>query len=126
MGRSRFRDLPDTRAQGRLGEDEAEQWMVERGYRILERNYSCRSGEIDRIAELGGVLCFVEIKARANRAFGEAVEAISLKKQRRIARAASYYLARNPTDQPCRFDVLALDLEAGGWVFTWVPDAFQL
>ncbi len=123
---SDFRDLPDTRAQGRLGEQDAEAWMIQHGYRIVQRNYSCRSGEIDRIAELDGILCFVEIKARANRAFGEAVEAVSRKKQRRIARAAAYYLARHPTDQACRFDVIALDLQAGGWKITWVPDAFRL
>ena len=119
-----FGHLPDTRARGRLGEREAERWLVARGYRVIERNVANRAGEIDLVAEEGGVLCFVEIKARANRAFGEAVEAVSVHKQRRLARAASLYLARQPTDRPCRFDVLAMDLEDGDWRFTLVRDAF--
>ena len=100
--------------------------MLKKGYRVLERNFTCRGGEIDRVAELDGTLCFVEIKARANRAFGLAVEAVSIAKQRKIAKAAAFYLARNPTEKPCRFDVLAMDLVDGEWSFTWVPDAFQL
>ena len=100
--------------------------MVRQGYRIIERNYTCRSGEIDRIAEHEGVLCFVEIKARANSAFGRAVESVSMQKQRRIGRAAATYLAQHPTDRACRFDVVAMDLEAGTWRFTWVRNAFSL
>lgn len=129
-----FRDLPDHRARGRLGEDEAIRWLKARGYRIVERNYQCRLGEIDVVAMEGEVLCFVEIKARATRAFGTAIEAVSLAKQRKIARVASWYLSRARTDAPCRFDVLALDLEeapAGasspaGWRFQLVRDAFRL
>lgn len=121
-----FRDLPHTRAQGREGEDEAERWLKRRGYRIVERNFSCKSGEIDIIARDGEVLCFVEIKARANRTYGTAIESISASKQRRIARAASWYLVRHPTDAPCRFDVLALDLVDGEWRYRLVKDAFSL
>jgi putative endonuclease len=121
-----FRELPHTRAQGREGEDEAERWLKRRGYRIVERNFSCKAGEIDIIARDGEVLCFVEIKARANRTYGTAIESISVSKQRRIARAASWYLVRHPTDAPCRFDVLALDLVDGEWRYRLVKDAFSL
>ena len=123
---SEFRNLPDTRAQGRLGEEEAETWLKREGYRILARNFACRGGEIDRVAEHEGTLCFVEIKARANRRFGSAVEAVSARKQRRIAKASAVYLMRHPADLPCRFDVVALDLVGGTWQFTWVPNAFSL
>lgn len=123
----RFREQPDTRAQGRLGEDEAARWLVRRGYRIVERNFTCKAGEIDVVAEDGDTLCFVEVKARANRTFGRAIEAISAQKQRRIARAASWYLTQHPTDRPCRFDVLAMDLDPEeGWRFELVRDAFRL
>ena len=101
-------------------------WLEGRGYRILERNFSCRSGELDVIAEQGGVLCFVEIKARGDRSFGSAIEALHAAKKRRIARAAAHYLARHPTEKPCRFDVLAMDLEDGEWRYTLVADAFSL
>ncbi|MEM1182643.1 MAG: YraN family protein [Acidobacteriota bacterium] len=120
-----FRGL-DHRARGRLGEVEARDYLAAQGYRVLEKNFSCRSGEIDVIAEDRGVLCFIEIKARASREFGSAIEAISATKQRRLAKAASLYLATRPIDMPCRFDVVAMDLEAGEWRFTLVRDAFQL
>lgn len=115
----------DNRARGRLGEEEAERFLVRQGYRILERNFSCRSGEIDVIAEEAGELCFIEIKARATREFGGAIEALTARKMRRIAKAAALYLARHPGDRPCRFDVVAMDLEAGGWRFTLVRNAFE-
>ncbi|MEM9552960.1 MAG: YraN family protein [Acidobacteriota bacterium] len=121
----RFDDLPHTRARGRLGEDEAERWLTARGYRVLARNVTSHAGEIDLVAEEGEVLCFVEIKARANASFGSALEAVTPSKQRRIARAAALYLARNPTDRPCRFDVVAMDRVEGRWHITLVRDAFS-
>lgn len=100
--------------------------MLRQGYKILVRNYTCRSGEIDRIADHRGTLCFVEVKARAGDAYGPAIAAVSPQKQRRIARVASNYLAHHPTDRPCRFDVIGLDQVAGEWRFTWIRDAFSL
>lgn len=127
-----FAELPDTHSRGRLGEEEAERWLVAEGYRIVERNVTNRAGEIDRIAidsatgaGADGTLCFIEIKARASAAFGSAIEAVSASKQRRIARAAALYLARHPTERPCRFDVLGMDRIEGRWRFTLVRDAFE-
>lgn len=122
-GRS-FHEQPHARAQGRVGEDAAVEWLRRQGYRIIDRNVTHQVGELDVVAEDGGVLCFLEIKARSNRAFGPAIAAISPQKKRRISRAASLYLAHHPTDSPCRFDVLAMDLDDGGWRFTLVKDAF--
>ena len=125
MSRRSFRFQPDMRARGRVGEAEAEDYLRRRGYRVIDRNVSTRAGEIDRIARDGDTLCFIEVKARANRAFGPAVEAIPVSKQRRLARAASLYLTQHPFDGPCRFDVLAMDLDDDGWSYTLVRDAFQ-
>lgn len=117
---------------GDVGEDEAERYLTAHGYRVVERNYSCRSGEIDRVAWDGDTLCFVEIKARAGTEFGSAVESISAGKRRRIVRAAQSYLLKHPVDAPCRFDVLALDLkvsdgdEAGEWNVTLLRSAFEV
>lgn len=120
-----FRQLPHTRARGKLGEDEAAAWLADRGYRILGRNVRNKAGEIDLVADDGGTLCFVEIKARASRAYGLAVEAVSPAKQRRLYRAASLHLAFHPWAGSCRFDVLGMDLEAGRWTYTLVRDAFS-
>ncbi len=120
-----FNRQPHSRAQGRVGEDAAVEWLRANGYRIVDRNVNNRAGEIDVIATDGEILCFVEIKARSNRAYGPAIESVSSEKQRRIARAAALYLVSHPTDSPCRFDVLAMDLGDEGWRFTLVKDAFM-
>jgi putative endonuclease len=109
-----------------VGESAAECWLAEQGFEILERNVLNKAGEIDLIAREGDTLCFVEIKARSSNTFGPAIAAVPPAKQRRIARAAAFYLARNPTDGPCRFDVLGMDLIDENWRFTLVRDAFQV
>ena len=58
--------------------------------------------------------------------FGLAVSAVPPAKQRRIARAAPLYLTRHPYSGPCRFDVLAMDMEEAGWSFDWVRNAFDV
>ncbi len=97
-----------------------------RGYRVVVRNESSRYGELDLVALDAQTLCFVEIKARSSDRFGTALEAVTLDKQNRVARAARAYLMRKPYDGPCRFDVLAMDAEDGGWRFELIKDAFQL
>ncbi len=124
-GLSDFRQLPHTHARGKLGEDEAAAWLAAQGYRILARNVRNKGGEIDLVADDGGTLCFVEIKARASRTYGLAIESVSPAKQRRLFRAASLHLAFHPWKGPCRFDVLGMDLEAGRWHFSLIRDAFS-
>jgi len=121
-----FLEQPHARAQGRVGEEAAEGWLRRQGYRIVDRNVCNRAGELDVVARDGDVLCFVEVKARSNRRYGPAIEAVPPSKQRRIARAAALYLAEHPTDAPCRFDVLAMDLGDDGWRFHLVRDAFMI
>src|SRR5579883_993109 len=78
------------------------------GYRILARRYRTKVGEIDLIARRGGVLAFVEVKRRANAA--DALEAVSLRSQARIRRAAELFLQRNPelAALALRFDVMVV------------------
>ena len=124
MGDEGFREQPHARAQGDVGEDAAIRWLRRQGYRRIRRNIANVAGEIDAVAVHGTTLCFIEIKARSNRAYGPAIEAVPKAKQRKIARAAALYLAKNPTDLDCRFDVLAMDLDDGGWRYTLIQDAF--
>lgn len=126
-GMKGFRNEPHRRAQGRRGEEEAVRWLQGQGYQILERNVATRAGEIDVVALDGDTLCFIEIKARGSGAFGPAIAAVTPAKQRRLARAAALYLVRRGTDiPPCRFDVLGLDPDRGGWKFTLVRNAFEV
>ena len=120
-----FRAQPHKRAQGAVGEAAAEAWLTRHGFRIVERNLRNRGGELDVVAWDGATLCFIEVKARSNAAFGRAIEAISAAKQRKIARAAALYLTSWRETPPCRFDVLAMDLGPEGWSFDLVRNAFE-
>jgi putative endonuclease len=97
---------------GRRGEARAAAFLRWKGYRILERNYRVAQGEIDLIVRRGGVLAFVEVKARWGRAQGHPLEALPPRKVRRLSAAAAFYLAQNPGLPPvCRFDVVTLGPE---------------
>ena len=110
------------RADGNAAESLAAAWLEQQGLRIVTRNYHCRSGEIDLIARDGDSLVFVEVRLRRSSAFGGAAESVNRAKQTRILSAARHYLMNQP-EQPCRFDVIALDaLDADS--IEWLRDAF--
>lgn len=117
---------PSNRARGRAGEQAAVTWLEAQGYQVLERNVVNHAGEIDLIArDGGGVLCFIEVKARSTAAFGPAIAAVGPAKRRRLSRAAALHLAiRGLHLTPCRFDVLGLDWTGDAWRYTLVRDAF--
>src|SRR5438309_11157615 len=79
---------------GKWGEDLACRELERRGYAIIARRYRRRGGEVDIIARDGPTLVFVEVKARESRAFGEAAEAVTMVKRRRIVQLAMDYVAR--------------------------------
>ncbi len=98
---------------GREGEDRAAQFLMKQGYRILERNYSTRSGEIDLIALHEGAVVFVEVKTRTSDAFGAPELAVNPRKQQRMVKAALGYIKYKKLHQvPCRFDVVAISMAA--------------
>jgi putative endonuclease len=104
----------NNRAIGTEYEGRAFEYLERNGYRILERNFRCKIGEIDLIARNDGYLCFIEVKYRSTSSKGFPSEAITPSKIRKITRTAQYYmlLHKLPTDTPCRFDaVVILDQE---------------
>ncbi len=96
----------DRTALGLWGEARAARYLQVRGYRILDRRYRCREGEIDLVAARGGILCFVEVKLRRDAALAEAREFVTPAKQRKVRTAALRYLMDHPTDRQPRFDVV--------------------
>ncbi len=98
----------DKKTLGSWGEDKAANYLRRRGYKILERNFSCRFGEIDIIASKGGYLAFVEVKLRKDAAFAQAREFVDIAKQKRIITAAELWLSRHDLDLQPRFDVIEL------------------
>lgn len=115
--------MKNTRAVGTDYEKQAAEYLETRGYHILEKNFRCRMGEIDLIAEEDGYLVFIEVKYRAGTQMGEPQEAVNFRKQQKISRAASYYCLRYKISpqKPCRFDVIAC--MGGEW--TIIQNAFD-
>lgn len=106
MGERRF----DHRRLGAHGEDLALAWYLERGYRLLARNWTCPEGELDLILARGTTVVVCEVKTRSSDRFGSPAEAVGFDKQRRVRRLAARWLAteapRGPRD--LRFDVAAV------------------
>ncbi len=88
---------------GRAGEDLAELLLLQRGYRIIRRNFSCRLGEIDIIAERDGLLSFVEVKTRFSQAYGAGREAVNRQKQRHMRAVAQVFLQAYGSGQARKF-----------------------
>mgnify|MGYP001658547542 FL=1 len=96
------------RGRGNLAEEAACGYLEALGYKILARNYVVQGGEIDIIANDSGIIVFAEIKYRSNGVWGEGAQAVALRKQECLKRAAQAYLDQNRITLPARFDVLEL------------------
>lgn len=89
----------------------AADFMREQGYRVLERNWRCTSGELDLVCSHGSDLVFVEVKTRTKSSMGRAGESLPAGQKSRLVRAASQYLSRNNLwSKSCRFDLVALEI----------------
>ena len=115
-------------ATGLLGEDAAAGYLEARGWTIRHRRFRVRGGEIDLVAERAGQIVFAEVKTRAAGALDDGRGALTRAKQRRLARAAALYLARYKLgDQPCRFDLLTVEVGKGESLrVTHLEGAFDL
>ena len=98
------------RVLGAAGEDAVAQWYTEAGYRVLDRNWRCREGELDLVVARPGFVVFCEVKTRSSTAFGSPAEAVTITKQRRLRTLASRWLSEHPDARAreLRFDVAAV------------------
>lgn len=96
---------------GALGERAATDFLRREGYRILQCNYLCKAGEIDIIAEDGGVIAFVEVKTRSPRALMPPADAVDDEKQNRIRKAAKFYLSPFRDVEAVRYDIISVWLD---------------
>jgi putative endonuclease len=114
----RVEPLPtDNKGIGNLGEEMATTFLEGKRYRILERNFRCKGGEVDIVARdpKDKSLVFVEVKARRDLSYGVPQLAVTPFKQRQISKAALTWLARNrQQDVNARFDVIAILLDGNG------------
>ncbi len=116
--------MKNTREIGKKGEALACRALKSMGYRIIDKNFGSREGEVDIIAERGGYVCFIEVKARASARFGFPEEAVTKAKQRRILQAARAFIEQRGIEGgDFRFDVVSVDLRSNR--VTVIPNAFE-
>ena len=112
---------------GNTSEDIALEYLQERGYRLIQRNYRCKAGEIDLIVQKDDILVFAEVRSRTGTQYGEPSESVNRKKQDKIRKTAKYYLYcnRHLERYYCRFDVLSIVWQDGRARVEWIADAFM-
>ena len=99
---------------GKYGEDVAERYLKQKGYRIIKRNFSCRQGELDIIAENNEYLVFIEVKTRSNFLYGKPIEAVGKYKIKHMYKVAKYFLhTQGWENRFVRFDVIEVYIDRG-------------
>jgi putative endonuclease len=112
---------------GKEGERIAEQYLKEKGYKLVERNYRCAAGEVDLIVLDRRVIVFVEVKTRTGHGFGTPLEAVQPRKQRKMMQAAQFFLSQKKLHQrDARFDVVGISWPGREPVIEHVENAFEL
>ena len=122
--------MPTRRTQnrevGKKGEEVALRFLKKNGYRILQRNYVCKLGEVDIIAREKDTLAFVEVKTRTSTTFGPPQLAVNASKQMQLSKAAlSFIKEKRLEEMNARFDVVAILLRPEGEEIELIRDAFD-
>ena len=117
----------DKQDSGRSAEDFAQEYLLQQGLRLIDRNWRCRSGELDLVMLDGDTVVFVEVRYRRHRAWGGALESVDSRKQQKLIRAAQLFLQQESrlAKHPCRFDVVALDRPGKEQEPNWIRNAFD-
>jgi len=119
--------LKDNLKLGKIGEEEAVNFLKQQGYRIIARNFTTKLGEIDIIAQDEETICFIEVKTRGSDKFGLPSEAVAGFKQRQISKAAIIFLKeKNLLDSRARFDIVAVQYSGSEFKLELIKDAFEL
>ena len=112
---------------GKLGEELALQFLKKNGYRIVMRNYVCKLGEMDIIAQEKDTLAFIEVKTRTSTTFGPPQLAVNPAKQMQLSKVAlSFLKEKRLEDVKARFDVVAILMRPGGTEIELIRDAFDV
>ncbi len=109
---------------GKRGEDAAAEFLAGKGYKILIRNKQYGHLEIDIIAEYKEMIVFIEVKSRSGTYFEQPFQAVTVKKQKKIIKAANIYIEENEIDLEARFDIVSIVEENGKFIIEHIEDAF--
>ena len=116
-----------TKNLGNAGEFFAANYLENHGYKIIAKNFRVRSAEIDIIAEMDGVIVFVEVKTRSDTKHGLPSEAVNFRKQQKIIEAASVFLQDEKYfDKACRFDVIEIYSDGIKFSARHIENAFEV
>ncbi len=111
---------------GNFGEKIAEQYLKQKGYIILDKNFECRQGEIDIIALDKKEIVFVEVKTRRSNKYGTPSEAVNKIKQKHMLQTIKYYLyIRNLTEEFIRIDVIEVYIKDNEYKVNHIKQAFE-
>lgn len=115
------------RQRGTQSELLAADFLQARGLKILERNFRCKTGELDLVCLDHEVLAIIEVRQRRSQEFGGALQSVTWCKQRKIIRATRYLLQRRAgwSARAVRFDVVAVEGPPAAQRLVWVKDAFR-
>lgn len=100
--------MPNNTQKGILGEEIATEHLLKMGYEILEKNWRHQHLELDIIASINNTLVIVEVKLRANDFFGNPEEFVTKSKQKKVIKAADFYIKENNINWETRFDIIAI------------------
>lgn len=93
---------------GRSGENLAEKFLKKTGYKIIEKNFKTKFGEIDIISKDKDTIVFVEVKTRRDSSFGVPQLSVNTRKQKHLALAALTFIKKNSLNSDYRFDIVAI------------------
>ena len=111
---------------GKFGENISYNYLIKNGYKILDRNFSCKQGEIDIIAfSKQKELVFIEVKTRSNLKYGTPSESVTLYKKNHIISSSKYYIyLNNFFDTNIRYDVIEVYLYNSTYKINHIKNAF--
>lgn len=117
----------DKQDSGRLAELSAQRFLECQGLRLLNRNWSCRNGELDLVMLDGDTVVFIEVRYRRHAAWGGALESVDRRKQQKLIKAAQLFLQKEGrwSRHPCRFDVVAIESAEAAEKPNWIRNAFD-
>lgn len=124
MKKDREMNKLNTKEFGAKGEELAVQFLKNKNYIIKERNWQFGHLEIDIIAEYQDTIIFIEVKSRSGTYFEQPFQAVTLKKQKLIIKAANAYIDKHEIDLEARFDIMSIVFENGKNHIDHIKDAF--
>ena len=109
---------------GKKGETIAKDYLLEKGYSVVEKNWRYLKAEIDLIAQKDNVIVFLEVKTRSSNKYGDPESFVSDKQQKMIINAANEYIIKNNIEREARFDIISIIISNNTEEIRHIEDAF--